>query len=111
ARAAPARGRRGPPGEGSPPAVGDATNRRYKRFEDTLYKIAEALRKTDPDRADLLIRAIGKSKEDRISQQMNELVQLLKENKQLGDAIDRQSDVVTQLQALLDLLLSEDPQT
>src|SRR5579871_1729259 len=52
-------------------AVGQETiSRRYKRFEDTLYKIAEALRKTDPDRADLLLRAIGKSKEDRISQQM-----------------------------------------
>jgi hypothetical protein len=88
----------------------DVINRRFKRFEDTLYKIAEALRKTDPDRADLLIRAIGKSKEDRISQQMNELVQLLKENKQLGDAIERQGDVVTQLHALLDLLLSEDRQ-
>src|SRR5579872_4013098 len=92
-------------------AVGQETiSRRYKRFEDTLYKIAEALRKTDPDRADLLLRAIGKSKEDRISQQMVDLVQLLKENKQLGDAIDRQGDVVTQLHALLDLLLSEDRQ-
>jgi hypothetical protein len=88
----------------------DVINRRYKRFEDTLLKIAEALRKTDPDRSDLLLRAIGKSKEDRISQQMNELAQLLKENKQLGDAIERQGDVVTQLHALLDLLLSEDRQ-
>jgi hypothetical protein len=85
-------------------------NRRYKRFEDTLYKIAESLRKTDPDRADLLLRAIGRSKEDRIAQQMNELAQLLKENKQLGDAIERQGEVVTQLHALLDLLLSEDRQ-
>ncbi|MGE5192117.1 MAG: hypothetical protein ACM3U2_06400 [Deltaproteobacteria bacterium] len=88
----------------------DVINRRYKRFEDTLYKIAESLRKTDPDRADLLLRAIGRSKEDRIAQQMNELAQLLKENKQLGDAIDRQGEVVTQLHALLDLLLSEDRQ-
>src|SRR5262245_131508 len=103
----------GPPGasrEESLATVQDVINRRFKRFEDTLYKIAEALRKTDPDRADLLIRAIGKSKEDRISQQMIELVQLLKENKQLGDAIERQGDVVTQLHALLDLLLSEDRQ-
>ena len=59
------------------------------------YKIAESLRKTDPDRADLLLRAIGKSKEDRISQQMTDLVQLLRDNKQLGDAIERQGDVVT----------------
>ncbi|MFN0055743.1 MAG: hypothetical protein ACKV0T_26670 [Planctomycetales bacterium] len=102
-------------GEPSPSAVAeplaatqDLISRRYKRFEDTLYKIAESMRRTDPDRADLLIRAIGKSKEDRIGQQMSELVQLLRDNKQLGDAIDRQGDVVDQLHALLDLLLSED---
>ncbi|MSR56142.1 MAG: hypothetical protein EXS05_00475 [Planctomycetaceae bacterium] len=83
-------------------------SRRYKRFEDTLYKIAESMRKTDPDRADLLLRAIGKSKEDRIGAQMSELVQLLRDNKQLGDAIERQGDVVAQLHTLLDLLLSED---
>ncbi len=88
----------------------DMIGRRYKRFEDTLRKIAESLRKTDPDRADLLLRAIGKSNEDRISQQMLEIMQLLKENKQLGDAIDRQGDLVTQLHSLLDLLLSEDRQ-
>src|SRR6185503_17694518 len=63
-----------------------------------------------PDRAELLLRAIGKSKEDRISLQMTEVVELLRDNKQLGDAIERQGDMVTQLQALLDLLLSEDRQ-
>jgi hypothetical protein len=106
---------------GNPPA-GDASrddglssvqeiiSRRFKRFEDTLYKIAEAQRKTDPDRADLLIRAIGKSKEERISQQMLDLIQLLRENKQFGAAIERQDELVTNLHSLLDLLLSEDRQ-
>ena len=84
-------------------------SRRYKRFEDTLYKIAESMRKTDPDRADLLVRAIGKSKEDRIGAQMAELAALLKDNKQLGDAVERQGDVVTQLHSLLDLLLNLTP--
>src|SRR5262249_3001348 len=69
-------------------ALQDVINRRYKRFEDTLRKIAESLRKTDPDRADLLFRAIGKSNADRISQQMIDLIALLKDNKQLGDAIE-----------------------
>src|SRR5262249_37988314 len=83
-------------------------SRRYKRFEDTLYKIHESLRKSDPDRADLLLRALGKSREDRIGQQMGDLAQLLRDNKQLGDAIERQTDVVGQLHQLLELLLSED---
>ena len=85
-------------------------SRRFKRFEDTLYKIAEIQRRTDPERADLLIRAIGKGKEDRISQQMTDLIQLLRENKQLGDAISRQDDLVANLHSILDLLLSEDRQ-
>ena len=96
------------PGNEPLSATQDTISRRYRRFEDTLYKIHESLRKSDPDRAELLLRAIGKSKEDRIGQQMTELVELLRDNKQLGDAIERQGDMVTQLQALLDLLLSED---
>lgn len=87
----------------------DIINRRYKRFEDTLYKIAESLRKTDPDRAELLIRAIGKSKEERIAPQLADLVQLLKDQR-LGDALEKQGDVVVQMRELLDLLLSEDRQ-
>ena len=88
----------------------EVISRRYKRFEDTLRKIAESLRKTDPERADLLLRAIGQGNADRISQQMGDIMQLLRDNKQLGDAIERQGDLVTQLHSLLDLLLSEDRQ-
>jgi hypothetical protein len=88
----------------------EVISRRYKRFEDTLRKIAESLRKTDPDRADLLLRAIGQGNADRIAQQMIDIVQLLRDNRQLGDAIERQGDLVTQLHSLLDLLLSEDRQ-
>jgi len=101
----------GSPAREEPLATGqEVIFRRYRRFEETLGKVAESLRKTDPERADLLFRAIGKSNGDRISVQLNELVQLLRDNKQLGDAIDRQADVVTHMHALLDLLLSEDRQ-
>jgi len=57
-----------------------------------------------------LLRAIGQGNADRISQQMIDIMQLLRDNKQLGDAIERQGDLVTQLHSLLDLLLSEDRQ-
>lgn len=60
----------------------ETLQRQYKRFEDGLYRIAEGLRKSDPERADLLLRAIGKSKEERIATQMNELSSLLRSNKQ-----------------------------
>jgi hypothetical protein len=81
--------------------------RRYKQFERTLLQMAEYLRKTEPERADLLIRAIGKSKEDRVSLQMDQIMDLLK-NEQLGDAIGREEHLVSNLKGLLELLQSED---
>jgi hypothetical protein len=82
-------------------------SRRYKQFERTLLQMAEYLRKTEPERADLLIRAIGKSKEDRVSLQMDQIMDLLK-NDQLGDAIGREEHLVSNLKGLLELLQSED---
>ncbi len=84
-----------------------ALSMRYKRFEKTLLQMAEYMRKTDPERADLLIRAISKSKGDRIAQQMEQIVVVLR-NKQYGDAIERQAEMVVHLRALLELLQSQD---
>ncbi len=103
----------GAPGEAAPVAglssSQESLQRQYKRFEEGLYRIAEGLRKSDPERADLLLRAIGKSKEERIGTQMSELATLLRGQK-LGDAIERQEDLIGNLQTILDLLLSEDRQ-
>jgi hypothetical protein len=82
-------------------------SRRYKQFERTLLQMAEYLRKTEPERADLLIRAIGKSKEDRVALQMDQIMDLMK-NEQLGDAIGREEHLVSNLKGLLELLQSED---
>jgi hypothetical protein len=99
----------GSPRQASLNSSQEALQRQYRRFEEGLYRIAESLRKTDPERADLLLRAIGKSKEERIVTQMNELSSLLRDKK-LGDAIERQEDLIGNLQTILDLLLSEDRQ-
>ncbi len=80
---------------------------RYQRFESTMLQVAEYLRKTDPERADLLVRAIGKSKETRLPDQFEHLVNLLKQD-QLGDAVQEQEQVVVVLEGLLNLLQSED---
>ena len=81
--------------------------RRYQQFERTLLQMAEYLRKTEPERAELLIRAIGRSKENRIAQQMDAITQLLKSD-QFGDAIGHQEHLVADLKGLLELLQSED---
>lgn len=92
------------------PTRQEAVSLRYQRFETTLLQLAEYLRKTDPDRAELLVRALGRSKEIRIPDQLVQLVELLKRD-QLGDAIDGQETLVTQMQDLLTLLQSEDRQS
>ena len=82
---------------------------RYQRFEKTMLQMAEYLRKTDPERADLLIRAISKSKGTRITQQMVKISELLNDSTpQFGDALSRQEVVVGHLKAILQLLQSED---
>src|SRR5262245_54061164 len=87
----------------------DAIKARYKRFNLTLQQMAEILRKQDPERADLLFRALGKSQETRVEDQMQLIYTLLnKEQPQLGEAIERQEELVAQLKNLLDLLQSED---
>jgi hypothetical protein len=82
---------------------------RYQRFETTLLQLAEYLRQTDPDRAELLVRALGKSKETRIPDQLQAIAKLLASD-QLGDAVDSQDTVVAQMQLVLTLLQSEDRQ-
>ncbi len=87
----------------------DAIRARYKRFNLTLQQMAEILRKQDPERADLLFRALGKSQETRIDDQMSLILSLLnKEQPQLGEAIERQEELLGQLKLVLELLQSED---
>ncbi len=92
---------------GSLNSTQQAISRRYKRFEETLLKMAELMRKTDPERAELLRRVIGKSKEQFIAIRMDKLVELL-EKESFGNAIEQQDELVLELTALLDLLGSED---
>ena len=87
-------------------ATQEAIEMRYRRFEGTLEQLSDYLRKTDTTRAELLLRAIGKSKQGRITDQFKSLTELLKKD-QLGDAVERQELVVAELQSLLELLMSE----
>ena len=79
---------------------------RYRRFERTMRQVTEYLRKNNPEQANLLVRAINRSSEERIRAQMEQIAQML-EREQFGDARDRQTEVVTHLRTLLYLLQSE----
>ena len=79
---------------------------RFERFQKTMRQMAEQMRSADPERADLLLRAIGRSQEDRIVGQMRIIQQLL-QKEQFGSSVERQEDLIQNLHALLDLLQSE----
>ncbi len=97
------------PGKEVPLGVSQqALGNRFERFQTTLLQMAEQMRKTDPDRAELLFRALGKSQEERVVSQMRMIEQLLsKEDRALGDVVKRQEALQKALLVLLDLLQSE----
>lgn len=85
----------------------EAISQQFKRFESTLHDLGEYMKKTDPARADLLFRAFGQSKQNQMTVEMQQVLQML-EKGQLGDAVERQENLVKNMQALLALLQSED---
>jgi hypothetical protein len=102
-----------PPRAAADPSAGDALALeeqrladRYKRLEEVLLRMAELSGSTDPRRAALLKKAVAQSKEHLIGTQFESLVDLLKKD-ELSKAIHNQDDLRTDLQALLELLQSE----
>ncbi len=51
-----------------------AVSGRYSRFERMLTQMADILGRQDPERADLLRRAIGKGREGRIKEEIENVV-------------------------------------
>jgi hypothetical protein len=84
-----------------------AISGRYARFERMLTQMADILGRQDPERADLLRRAIGKGREDQVKEDIEKVVELL-DNKDLGTATEKQTEIVSSLETLLKLLQSED---
>src|SRR5690606_3362601 len=50
---------------------------RYRRFEDTLGKLARYLQKTEPARAELVLRALSRSHEEQVADRMSTLIEML----------------------------------
>ncbi len=100
----------GPSTESSPRDLRDgelAISGRYARFERMLSQMADVLGQQDPERADLLRRAIGKGREDQVKENIEKTIELLSKG-ELGTATEKQQDVVSSLESLLKLLQSED---
>ncbi len=85
----------------------EAVSGRYARFERLLSQMADMMGHEDPERAELLRRAISKGRERAISAELNVIATTLG-NGEFGAARERQKDVTQSLQLLLKLLQSED---
>jgi hypothetical protein len=79
---------------------------KYKHIEEVILRMAELNSQTDPRRAALLKKAFEQSKEDLIDVQFERITELLSKD-QLSRALENQSEVNKNLQAILELLLSE----
>ena len=96
-----------PPGEDALRDQQLSISGRYSRFERMLSQMADILGREDPERADLLRRAISKGREQRIGDRIDGVINLL-ESKEFGTAIEEQQQVADGLIELLKLLQSED---
>lgn len=80
---------------------------RYKLLEEKLFSLHEYEKGSNPLRSKLLERAFLQSQERMTSSQMKSIVDLLAKTR-LKDAQAEQGEVLSQLNALLELLQSED---
>ncbi len=84
-----------------------AISGRYARFERLLSQMADLMAVEDPERAELLRRAISQSREQAIRINIDAISGLLEDNS-FGDAIARQETSADAVRELLKLLQSED---
>jgi hypothetical protein len=85
----------------------EAVSGRYARFERLLSQMADMLGHEDPERAELLRRAISKGREQAISANLDEIARSLGTGN-FGPAAEKQVGVTVSLRTLLKLLQSED---
>ncbi|REJ66704.1 MAG: hypothetical protein DWQ31_13855 [Planctomycetota bacterium] len=82
----------------------------YRRFKSELLKLAELIRKEDPDRAALLEKAVSQSSRRGVHEQLTDILDLLDSDllRDLEEVSSRQAEVEQDLQALLRMLITED---
>lgn len=85
----------------------EAVAGRYSRFERLLSQMADMLGREDPERAELLRRAISEGREQAISSELESITDSLNEGN-YGSAREKQSRVTKSMQQILILLQSED---
>ena len=79
----------------------------YKELQGVLMRMRDLIRQTDPNRAALIEKALKESGDRHVEADFQEILDLLHQD-QLGNAARKQDKINEDLQAILQLLLSED---
>ena len=92
-----------------------AVSDRLRRLEDALLKMAKYLRRTEPERADLILRALQRSKKERLEDRMRAVSELLRgtpdsDGPRYAEAIREQESLLGGMRQVLGLLRSQDRQ-
>ncbi len=83
-----------------------AVSEQIARLEDRLFQLAQALKKTEPEKADRLMEGLTALRGKQVRERMSGIVKLLGDAK-FSDALDQQEAVGSDLQNILKLLLQE----
>ena len=81
--------------------------RDYQGFEKRLAELAESLRSSDIDRANLVLQARSESQRQQVQARINEVVDILSNRRPFADAVERQRLVVDQMEAILEILQTD----
>ncbi len=81
---------------------------RFERFQDQLFRLREELSEKEPENAARLGRALERSGELGLDEQLNNIVEMLNDPSLLTDATDFQLEWMEQADAVLNILLERD---
>lgn len=89
----------------------EALRMRFIRLEQTLAKMARYLQETEPARAELIYRALARSKSERVRERMMRTTRMLNAEEgadpRFADAMAEQEAIIAELQKILTILRSE----
>lgn len=81
---------------------------RFERFQDQLFRLREELSESEPENAARLGRALERSGELGLEEQLNEIVEMLNDPSLLTEATDVQLKWMERADAVLNILLDRD---
>jgi hypothetical protein len=79
---------------------------RVSRLEDRMFQLSQALRKSEPEKAQRLIDGLSALRGSRMRERVERIVEKLR-GEEFADAVDAQREIMSELQTLLRLLLEE----